>query len=80
MAQISEHINYLNHKIHSHDKMGEIIVNLINNKFENNNNSTGHLNHIHKLLLMNIVDTPENKVSNFDRKVDNKKISTSLIN
>ena len=48
MAQISEHINSSNHKIHSHDQMGGIIVNLSNNKFENNNNSTGHLIHIHK--------------------------------
>ena len=80
MAQVSEHINYSNHKMHYHDQMGKMIVNLSHIKFENNKNSTGHLNNIHKLLLMSIIGTPENKVSNFDRKVDNKKISTSLIN
>ena len=62
MDHISEHINYSNHKIHSYDHMGKTIVNLINKKFENNNKSTGHLNQIQKLLLMNIFDTPEKVV------------------
>ena len=42
--------------------MGKMIVNLSNKIYENNNNSTGHLNHIQKLLLMSIVDTPEKDV------------------
>ena len=80
MAQISEHINSSNHKIHSHDQMGKIIFNLRNKKCEKNNNSTGHLNHIQKSLLMSIIDTPENDVSNFASKVYKRKIRTSLIN
>ena len=57
-----------------------MIVNLINKKCENNNNSTGHLNHIQKSFLISIVDTPEKDVSNVDRKLDKRKIRTSLIN
>ena len=59
--------------------MCKIIVNLSNNKFENNNNSTGHLGYIQKSLLMSIFDTPEKDVSNIDRKLDKNKIRTSLI-
>ena len=70
MSQISEHINSSNHKIHSYDQMGKMIINLSNKTCENNNNFTGHINHIHKLLLISIVDTPEKDVSNVDRKVD----------
>ena len=77
--QISEHINSSNHKTISHDQMGKMIVNLSNKRCKNNNNSTGHLNHIQKPLLLSIVDTPENDVSNVDRKVDKRKICTSLI-
>ena len=56
-----------------------MIVNLSNKKREDNNNSTGHLNHIQKALLTSIVDTPEKYVWNVDRKVDKIKIRTSLI-
>ena len=73
MDQISEHINSSNQKIHSYDQMVKMIVNLSNKIFKNNNNSTGHPNHIQKLLLMSIVDTPEKDVSNVDRKVYNIK-------
>ena len=59
--------------------MCKITVNLSNNKCENNNNSTGHINYIQKLLLMSIFDTPEKDVSNIDRKLDKRKIRTSLI-
>ena len=41
--QISEHMNLSNHKIHSHNKMRDIIVNLGGKKFENNNSSTFQL-------------------------------------
>ena len=80
VAQISEHINSSNRKIHSNDQMVKIIVNLSNTKWKNNNNSTGHLDHIQKSWLMSIVDTPEKYVSNVDRKVDKRKMRTSLIN
>ena len=60
--------------------MGKMIVNLSNNKYKNNNKSTGHINHIQKSLLMSIVDTPEKGVSNVNRKADKRKTFTSLIN
>ena len=80
MDQISEHINSSNHKIHSYDQMGTMIVNLSNKKCKNNNKSTDHLNEIQKSLLMSIVDTPEKDVSNVDWKADKRKVCTSLIN
>ena len=79
MAQISEHINSSNQKMHSYYNMGNVTVNWSNKKCKNNNNSTGHINHIQKPLLMNIVDTPEKDVSNFDSKVDKRRIRKSLI-
>ena len=79
MDRISEQSNSSNHKTYPHDQMVKIIVNLIYNKCKNKNNSTGHLNHIQKLLLMSIVDTPENDVSNVDRKFYRRKVRTSLI-
>ena len=79
MSHISEHINSSNHKIHSYDQMIKIIVNLGTNKFEDKNNSTCQLNHLHNSLLMSIVDTPEKDVSTFDRKLDNREIRTSSI-
>ena len=74
MDQISEHINSSNQKIHSYDQMRKNIVNLGSNTCEENNNSTLQLNHLQNSLLMNIVDTPENDVSNFYRKLDNRKV------
>ena len=79
IADISEHITSSNHKIYSYDQIGKMIVNLSNKKCRNSNNATGHINHIHKLLLKSIVNTPEKDVSNVDRKVDKRKIHTSLI-
>ena len=73
MAQISEHVNSSNHKIHSYDQMSKLIVNLVSKKCENNNNSTCQLNHLHNSLLMSIVDTPEKDISNVDRKLDKRK-------
>ena len=57
-----------------------MIVNLGNNKCENNNNSKCHINNIQKSLLMSIIDTPEKDVSNIYRKLDNIKIRASSIN
>ena len=79
MDHISEHINSLSHKIHFYEKMSKIIVNLNNNKYKNNNNSTCKTNHLQNSLLMNIIDTTENDVSNVDRKLDKRKIRTSSI-
>ena len=80
MSHISEHINYSNQKIHSHYQMSKIIVNLCSKKCEDNNNSIFQLNHPQNLLLMSIVDTPENYLSNFHRKLYKIKIHTSSIN
>ena len=44
MDQISEHINYSNHKINSHDQMIKMIVNLDIKKGENNDNSSPQSN------------------------------------
>ena len=74
MDQISEHINSSNQKIHSYDQMRKNIVNLGSNTCEDNNKSTRQLNHLQNSLLMNIVDTPENDVSNFYRKLDKRKV------
>ena len=77
MDQISEHTNSSNHKIHSRDQMFKIILNLGNNKCENNNNSKFHINHIQKSLLMSIVDTPEKNVSNVESKLYKRNVGTS---
>ena len=79
MAHISEHIKASNQNFHSYDNIIKTIVNLISNKFENNNNSKCQLNHHHNSLLMSIVDTPENDASNIDRKLDKRRLCTSLM-
>ena len=79
MAHISKHIKSSNHKIHYYDNMGKIIVNLGNKKCKNNNNSTGHINHIQISLLTSMVDTPEEGVSNVDRKLEHRKVRTYSI-
>ena len=79
MAQISEHNNSSNNKIHFYNQKRKMVFHLGNNKFEDNNNSTCKLKYLQNSLLMIIVDTPENYVSNVDRKLDKRKISTSSI-
>ena len=79
MAQISEHINYSNHKIHSYDQMSKMVVNLGSKKCKNNNISAFQLNHPQDLLLMSIFDIPEKSVSNVDRKLDKRKVRASSI-
>ena len=54
MAQISEHINSSNQKIHSYDQMSRIIVNLGSKKVKNNNNPYTQLTYLHNSLLMSI--------------------------
>ena len=55
MDQINEHINSSNHKIYSYDQIGGMIVNLVNNKCENNNNSACQIISLENELLLNIV-------------------------
>ena len=57
MAQISEHGNDINHKVHYHDKMSKRILNLGSKKGDNNNNLSPQLSHIYNSLLVIIVDT-----------------------
>ena len=76
MAQISEHINYSYHKIHSYDQMSKIIVNFGSKKGENNENSSRQLIHIHNSLLMIIFDIPTKYLSNVNRKSDMRKVRT----
>ena len=64
MVQITDNINSSNPKIHSYDKMGRTVVNLVGKKCENINNSTYQLSRLHNSLIMNIVDTPEKDLSN----------------
>ena len=63
-----------------HDQMRKLIFNLGSKKCENNNNSTCQLNPLQNSLLISIIDTPENGVSNVDRKIDKRKVRTSLMN
>ena len=80
MDHISEHINALNHKNHSYDKMSKTVVNLGSNKCENNNKSTFEFSCLQNSLLMSIVETPEKYLSNVDRKLDMIKVRTSSVN
>ena len=70
MAQISEHINFSNHRINSSAQMRKMIVNLVNIKFENNNKYTCQLSSFKNSLLMSIVDTPLKEEPNVDQKLD----------
>ena len=54
MYQISEHINYSNHKNYSYDKMRKMIVNLGSKKCKNYNNYIYKLSCLHNLLLTSI--------------------------
>ena len=60
--------------------MRKMIVNLGNNKFEDNNNSTCQLIRLQNLLLISTVDTHEKGLSNVDRKSDMRKVRISSVN
>ena len=60
--------------------MFKIIVNLDSTKYENNNNCTYQINHIHNALLMCIFDHPEKDLSNVYGKLDMRQVHTSSIN
>ena len=79
LAQISEHNNSLNHKMHFFDKISKMIVNLGSRKCEYKNNSICQLNNIQNLLLMGTSDTPKKDASNVDRNQDNRKVRTTSI-
>ena len=80
MDQISEYINFSNHRIHSYDKMRNMIVNLGSKKGKNNNNHSPQLTRIHNSLLITIVDTHENYLSNIEGKYDMTQVRTSSVN
>ena len=77
--QISEHMNLSNHKIHSHNKMREIIVNLGGKKFENNNNSICQLSCLQNSLLMSIVNSSEKDLWNAYRKSNMRRVQKSSV-
>ena len=79
MDQISEYINFSNHRIHSYDKMRNMIVNLGSKKGKNNNNHSPQLTRIHNSLLITIVDTHENYLSNIEGKYDMTQVRTSSV-
>ena len=62
-AQISEHINSSNHKIHSYDQMRKIIVTLGSKKGNKYDDSSTKLTNIQNELLMSIVATHEKYLS-----------------
>ena len=76
MAQISEHINSSNHNIHSYYQMIKMTVNLGINKYKNNNTYNFQVTLLNNSLLISIFDTPENYLSNVDRKYDMRKVRT----
>ena len=76
MAHISESINSSNHNIYSYDQMSKIIVNVGNQRGENNDNHSYQITLLNNSLLMSIVYTPENYVSNVDGKYDMGKVRT----
>ena len=80
MAQNSEHINPLNHKINYLYQISNIIVNLGINKGEKNDNYSFQLTRIQNSLLISIVDSPENYLFNADDKYDMRKVLTSSVN
>ena len=57
-----------------------MIVNLVINKFENKYRSYPQLTRIHNQLRMSIVNTPENYLSNIERKHYISKVHTHLVN
>ena len=59
MDQISEHINYPNHKIHSNDKMSKMFVNLGSNRYKTQQQLYMPTQLSTYFLLMSIFDTPK---------------------
>ena len=78
-THISQHINYQNYKIISHDHTIKIIVDVGNNKCDNNYNSSPQLSTLNNSLLMRIVDTSENDLSHVEGKAVKRKSRTSLV-
>ena len=79
MDQISEHINFKNHKNHYVDHMRKIIVNVGCKKGTNNENWSLQLSCPHNSLLMSIVEAPKKDLSNFEEKSDTIKVHTSSV-
>ena len=66
--------------MNSHDLIRKMIFNLGSKKCENNDTSSCQLTSLHDFLLITIVDTSENDLSNVDRKYDMRKVSTTSVN
>ena len=59
MDQISQHINYTNHYIHSYDQISKRVVNLGSNKGDNNDRCDPQFSCLYSSLLMRPVETYE---------------------
>ena len=59
--------------------MIKMFVNLVSKKWKNNNNSTYQISRLQNPLLMIIVDTPGNSLSNIYRKLDMRKVHTPSV-
>ena len=67
--QISEQINYSNQKIHSYNKIINMIVNLGSKKGKKNDNSSPQITCLYNSSLMSIVETLENNLSKVDSEI-----------
>ena len=76
MDQVSENINYTNHKIHSYDQMRIMVVNLGGKKVDDYKKSSTKLSCPQNSLLMIIVDTTEKGLYNVEGKSDTSKVRT----
>ena len=72
MAQISEHMNKSNHKIHSYCQISKMIANIGSKKGENNIPPLANceLTRLHISIQMIIVNNPEKCLSNIYGKYD----------
>ena len=77
MAHISEHTYSSNEKNHSYDQTRKMIFNIGSEKGKNNDNPSCQLTHLQNSLLISIVETTEEDVSNVDPKYDMRKVRTS---
>ena len=74
MNQVSQHINYINHKIHYFDQTINLIVDLGNKKESSNDHSYPKLTDLQNKLLMITSDTPEKDISNYENKTITRKV------
>ena len=79
MYHISQTINTTNQKIHSHDQMIKMIVNLGSKKDDKNDDSSPKIINLHNTLLMCIVDATENDLLHGEGKSVIRKVCSSSV-